>query len=271
MTITLNGSTGITSPAVDVTTPITVADGGTGSTTAADARTALSAAKSGANSDITSITGLTTALSVVQGGTGLTSVGASGNVLTSDGTSWVSSAPSGGVTSFNGNTGALAGWQLVTSGTFTSASTINITGLPSGYKVFKIIVFSSCVAGSTATYGMRISTNNGSSYLSTAIYNSSTSGSGSGALNEVLFLPVSYTTVTSGDKFYYNFDLIQSSNGQNTSILGTSGVYTASTSQLFSFPITGYITNTAYVNAIQLVRSAGTTTQTGFYQIYGSQ
>jgi hypothetical protein len=40
--------------------------------TAATARTNLSAAKSGANSDITSLTGLTTPLSTAQGGTGLT-------------------------------------------------------------------------------------------------------------------------------------------------------------------------------------------------------
>jgi len=40
----------------------------------ATARTNLSAAKSGANSDITSLTGLTTALSVAQGGTGATTL-----------------------------------------------------------------------------------------------------------------------------------------------------------------------------------------------------
>jgi len=61
-----------------LTGPIVVADGGTGSTTAADARTALSAAKLGANSDITSLAGLTTALSTAQGGTGLATVGAEG-------------------------------------------------------------------------------------------------------------------------------------------------------------------------------------------------
>jgi hypothetical protein len=47
-----------------------VAKGGTGSTTASGARTNLTAAKSGANSDITSLTGLTTALTEAQGGTG---------------------------------------------------------------------------------------------------------------------------------------------------------------------------------------------------------
>lgn len=37
------------------------------------------------------------------GGTGLTSPGANGNVLTSNGTAWVSSAPSGGGGQFFGN------------------------------------------------------------------------------------------------------------------------------------------------------------------------
>ena len=46
----------------------------------------------------TSITGLTTALTAAQGGTGLTSPGTSGNVLTSNGTAWTSAAaPSAGL------------------------------------------------------------------------------------------------------------------------------------------------------------------------------
>lgn len=48
---------------------LVVANGGTGSTTAAGARTNLGAAASGANADITSLTGLTTPLSLAQGGT----------------------------------------------------------------------------------------------------------------------------------------------------------------------------------------------------------
>ncbi|WP_055128530.1 hypothetical protein [Pseudomonas mediterranea] len=77
---------------VGLTTPLSVAQGGTGGNTqvaaqtalggttvgravftavsAAAGRTAITAAASGANSDITSLTGLTTALSVSQGGTG---------------------------------------------------------------------------------------------------------------------------------------------------------------------------------------------------------
>jgi hypothetical protein len=55
-----------------LTTALSVAQGGTGATTPINARTNLESAKSGANSDITSLTGLTTALSVAQGGTGAT-------------------------------------------------------------------------------------------------------------------------------------------------------------------------------------------------------
>jgi hypothetical protein len=98
--------------AVVFSTAVPVASGGTGASTAGNARTNLSAASSGANSDITSLTGLTTALTVSQGGTGaathtskgvligngtsaVTTVSPStnGNVLKSDGTSWVSAAP----------------------------------------------------------------------------------------------------------------------------------------------------------------------------------
>lgn len=50
--------------------PLPLANGGTAATTADAARTSLVAAKSGANTDLTSLAGLTTALSVAQGGTG---------------------------------------------------------------------------------------------------------------------------------------------------------------------------------------------------------
>lgn len=52
---------------------IPIANGGTNASTAAGARSSLGAAASGANSDITSLSGLSTALSIAQGGTGATS------------------------------------------------------------------------------------------------------------------------------------------------------------------------------------------------------
>jgi hypothetical protein len=71
------GSTGLTpiaSTIGDITLggTLNISNGGTGSTTASGARTNLGAASSGANSDITSLSGLTTALSILQGGTGAT-------------------------------------------------------------------------------------------------------------------------------------------------------------------------------------------------------
>jgi hypothetical protein len=55
---------------LNTTTPLGVSVGGTGASTSSTARNNLGAAKSGANSDITSLSGLTTPLSVSQGGTG---------------------------------------------------------------------------------------------------------------------------------------------------------------------------------------------------------
>lgn len=57
-------------------TPVPVANGGTGATTASGARANLGAAASGANNDITTLTGLTTPLGVSEGGTGANVAGA---------------------------------------------------------------------------------------------------------------------------------------------------------------------------------------------------
>lgn len=129
--------------------PLEVESGGTGGNTAANARTALGAAASGTNTDITQISGLTTALAVPFGGTGTTSLGARsvligagtgpvtsvapgtvGNVLISDGTNWASQRfpdAGGTVTSINivpsGAGLTVSGSPITTNGTITITNT----------------------------------------------------------------------------------------------------------------------------------------------------
>ena len=120
----------------------------------ADATTSrgnLIAAKSGANSDITSLTGLTTPLTVAQGGTGAATLTANnvllgngtsapqfvapsttGNVLTSNGTTWVSSALTSAIkawVNFNGATATIRSSSNVSSITANSTGdyTVNFT------------------------------------------------------------------------------------------------------------------------------------------------
>jgi hypothetical protein len=70
----------------------------------------------------TSLTGLTTPLSRAQGGTGLSAVGTAGNVLTSDGTNWVSSASQ--------SIGLQQTWQDVTASRAYGTTYTNSTGRP---------------------------------------------------------------------------------------------------------------------------------------------
>jgi len=137
---------------------------------ATTARGNLTAAKSGANSDITSLTGLTTPLTVAQGGTGAATLTANnvllgngtsapqfvapstnGNVLTSNGTTWVSSAPSTNSSqlakawvAYNATTATILASYNVSSVTLNSAGkqTVNFTTAFSDANY--------CIAGSQA-------------------------------------------------------------------------------------------------------------------------
>ena len=105
-----------------------------------------------------------TAVTVAQGGTGLTSVGTSGNVLTSNGTAWVSSAPA-----------STASLTLLATLTTTSGTTQSATGLPTTYT--NLLILYENVGNSTGNNALLLaaSTNNGSTYGAT---NSPSVGSG---------------------------------------------------------------------------------------------
>ena len=160
-TLTSTGATNLGTIASGVWngTAIGVSYGGTGATTASGARSNLGAAASGANSDITSLSGLTTPLSGPQGGTGFGSYTtgdllyadtsstlarlndvATGNALISGGVgvapSWgkigLTTHVSGTLPVANGGTGAttLTGYVYGNgTGAFTAAATIPNAGL----------------------------------------------------------------------------------------------------------------------------------------------
>jgi len=152
-TKTDNANAAITGGSITGITDLAVTDGGTGASDATTARSNLSAAKSGANSDITSITGLTTPLTVAQGGIGAATLtannvllgngtsapqtvapGTLGNLLTSNGTTWQSTAFSG-VSSVNGQTGAVTTTSLYDIGIIIIGRPQNITDYAVGSTI----------------------------------------------------------------------------------------------------------------------------------------
>jgi hypothetical protein len=124
MSITLNGTTGITTPSG---APLTAANGGTGAATLTANNVLLGNG--------------TSAVQVVAPGT-------NGNVLTSNGTTWTSAALSGGVTSVNGATGAVVTTSLYSIGGVISGRPQNA----SNYAVDSTIAGSSLYAVSNSAW-----------------------------------------------------------------------------------------------------------------------
>jgi len=179
------GTTGANTLTINATptfnVPVPVASGGTNSTTATDARTALSAAKLGANSDITSLTGLTTALSAAQGGTGLTTFTA--------GTTYVATA---------------------TATTFTATQTFtgSTTAISAVFQgAAEVITISATAATGTINYD--VTTQSVLYYTSNALANWTVNirGNGTTSLNTLMATGQSVTIVflvTQGSTAYYN-------------------------------------------------------------------
>lgn len=230
---------------------LAIAGGGTGAETASAARTNLGAATSGANSDITSLTGLTTALSTSQGGTALTSFtsggamyatstsalttgtlpvssggtgatsltannvllgngtsapqtvapGTSGNVLTSNGTTWTSAAAATGITQTTGSApyyGARA-WASFNEGSASLQSSANISSLTDNGTGDFTLTFTTAMpdANYAVVYGTSVYAQN--QVHVTTLYNSSARATGSVRIQSYYIAGGGDTVTIAGD------------------------------------------------------------------------
>jgi hypothetical protein len=177
----------ITGNAANVTGVVALANGGTAATTAPLARASLGAAASGANSDITSITGLTTALSIAQGGTSATTAPLARSALSA-----ASSGANSDITSLTGLTTALtvgqggtgatsftSGYFLVGGGTTAVTATNSIAGS----------VISGNITGNAANVTGVVAVANGGTNATTApLARASLSAAASGANTDITSL-----------------------------------------------------------------------------------
>lgn len=136
-----------------LTTPLSIFYGGTGASTAPNARANLGAAGSGANSDITALTGLTTPLPVNEGGTGenaagkttannigAAELGANSSITSLTGLTTPLSVSQGG-TGGNDPTSAAAGIHvpnLLADGTIKASVYYNGSSIVSSYNVSSV-------------------------------------------------------------------------------------------------------------------------------------
>ena len=115
-----------------------------------------------ANGTVDLTTDVTGSLPSANGG--LPAAGTSGNVLTSNGTAWTSTAPSGGVTSLNGQTGAITNTDYGAIGSYVIACGAANTA----YSVGSTIAGSSLAYISGSSFGgMNFINESGSNFDST--------------------------------------------------------------------------------------------------------
>jgi hypothetical protein len=157
--LTLGGSLADVDLTSQVTGTLPIANGGTGttSTTFADLTTNVTGTLPVANGG-TGATTITANNVVLGNGTSAVQVvapGTSGNVLTSDGTTWASTAPAAG----DGY------WKLVSTTTASGASTIDIEDFSANYEAFKIVFR---LSSSSAINAFRVQLNIGGTYRTSA-------------------------------------------------------------------------------------------------------
>ena len=216
--------------ALTLGTALGVGSGGTGSTSAAGARTNLGAAASGSNSDITSLTGLTTALSAGQGGTGINgSAAANGKLLIGNGSGYTLAnlTQGSGISIINGGgsiTIAVDGTICTTSGNCAGAGTGVTTA---GGTINKIAFFtgSQAIGDSLLSQSGATITATGNLTATSALQgNTLNIGSGTFTVNASGAITAATGVTTSGAITFSSLNTVGVLHTNGTGLLSTGGV-----------------------------------------------
>lgn len=186
----------------------------------------------------------------------------SGNILTSNGTTWVSQAPTPPGT---------ATYELITTVNASGASTVDFTSLSSTYSQYIVVVTNMSVSRATGAYvDIRVSQNNGSTYdASGYAYSGQTTTSGGvitgagSASAASINLPLIYS-----DSPAYSFLTFTVTNAGVSGYLTVQGFGASSTD---SCQFLGIRNTVATVNAIRIfsTSTSPSATLSGTFKLYG--
>lgn len=202
------------------------------------------------------------------GGTGLVAAGASGNVLTSDGTDWTSAAAAGG-----------GGTKLIE--TFSNAAnpTMSFTGfdntLYDSYEIF----FTFAPSVSNASWQCLVSTNGGSSYDISGIYENTMSKTFTSETESRYFGATGGTSIlfsgdvdnTAGVRVGGTFTLISPGDAYHTNIFYKTATYGqggAGITMLHREGVTRYKSTTA-IDAFRIQTQSGSSNAAMSGRMYG--
>lgn len=182
--------------------------------------------------------------------------GSSGNLMTSDGTNWTSAAP-------GGTGGSLV---LLSHNTPSSASSLALTSqISATYSVY-LLVCTLTNESHGGTYSIDYSTNNGSTYLGSGMFNGATYNAHNAA---------TWTNTTSAATGILTGSLGGTTNSQWTIWIVTSGTCSATGQVLWSNGSVSLVSQvnhdvaTSSVNAIRLNINGASTAFTGTVNFYG--
>jgi trimeric autotransporter adhesin len=289
-TVTISDAGAVAAASLTLTTDLAIADGGTGASSAGAALTALGAAASGANSDITSLTGLTTDLTVAQGGTGAGTFTANG-ILYGNGTGAIAATAVGTATHVLTSNGAgvaptfqAAGGGSVAADDITAGDSAVLLTTSSGNITIDAaasdsdIIFKGTDGGVDTTFATmdgsaagHLILNNGSSTTTLGLRNyiaglSAGTGILSGGNDNVLIGENAGAAITTGDYNVAigNYALDANTAGQNNTAVG----YNALTSVDHTGGVDGENNTAVGSNALQASTTANNNTAVGASAMY---